>query len=58
MNQKNFKKAFTLAEMLLAMFIIGILFTISINSLNYSMEDREKKSQLMKAYPILDNIFR
>lgn len=52
----NKKTAFTLAEILIALSIIGALFMFSVPALQNSTADREKHSQLMKIYPIMDNL--
>jgi prepilin-type N-terminal cleavage/methylation domain-containing protein len=55
--KRSYKKlGFTLAEVLLAMTIIGTIFLVSVNSLNAPTKDRENSAQLMKFYPIFDNL--
>jgi len=50
------KFGFTLAEILIAMTIIGAVFLLSVPSLRNATTDREKHSQLMKIYPIMDHM--
>ena len=50
------KFGFTLAEILIAMTIIGTIFILSVPVLQNSTNEREKHSQLMKLYPIMDNM--
>ena len=50
------KSGFTLAEILLALFIIGVVFGISVPALQGTTANRERHSQIMKLYPILDNV--
>ena len=55
--KKTFKKmGFTLAEIMLALCIIGIIFGLSVPALQNSTANRERDSQIMKLYPILDNV--
>ena len=57
MKNKILKKSgFTLAEVLVAIAIIGSVFLISVNTLNVPTKDRENSTQLMKFYPIFDNL--
>ena len=57
MMRRSFKKlGFTLAEVLLAMAIIGAVFLISVPALKAPTQDRENSTQLMKFYPIFDNL--
>lgn len=57
MMKRSFKKlGFTLAEVLIALVIIGSIFLISVSSLNIPTKDRENSTQLMKFYPIFDNL--
>ena len=54
---KNSKKAFTLAEILLTMAIIGIVGIIAVSGAKKDTDVTEKIAQLRRSYEVIDTAF-
>lgn len=58
MKKRNKKRAFTLAEVLLTLAIVGIVAALTIPSLINSMNESQYRSGLKKSYSVLSNAAR
>ena len=52
-NKKNIKQAFTLAEVLITLGIIGVVASLTMPSLNQKLSDQRNMSSLKKTYSVL-----
>lgn len=58
MNKQNKLSAFTLAEVLITLMVIGILAVVTIPSILQSYEERESISKLRKVYSVLKQAYQ
>ncbi len=50
---KNMKKAFTLAEVLITLVVVGVIATITIPTLQVNYTENEKRAKVKKTYSVL-----
>ena len=54
---KNFKKAFTLAEILIVLMVIGVIATLTVPSMMKGVQEAQYKASFKKAYNTMSNLY-